>query len=83
MRCERCNNNICCDPHAADDPSQSDLPQVELFCNPNAHASAFDAKVLVTVRASQGVHVVSEATLENVRASLSDLLNAMRASSSK
>lgn len=41
---------------------------MEVFCNPNAYSSPFDAKVLVTVNTSEGVQVMGEATLEQLRA---------------
>lgn len=41
----------------------------EAFCNPNAHSSVVDAKVLLTLRAS-GVSVATEARLSGVRADL-------------
>lgn len=39
------------------------LEYLEVFCNPNAHTSAFDARVLVTVRAAGGVAIVGEQQL--------------------
>lgn len=52
----------------AGDPSQGEVPLLEVFCNPNAYSSPFDAKVLVTVNTSEGVQVMGEATLEQLRA---------------
>jgi hypothetical protein len=49
-----------------------------LFCNPNAHSTPFDAKVLVTVQSVDGVKIVMEATLEQVRAGVKDALLASR-----
>lgn len=50
------------------------LEYLEVFCNPNAHASTFDAQVLVTVRASGGVAFVGEqrltAFLDDVEAAM-------------
>lgn len=51
---------------------------VELFCNPNAHSTAFDAQVLVTLTGSEGFKVVGEASLEQVRSSIATLLQSMR-----
>ena len=43
----------------------------EVFCNPNAAASPFDAKVLVTVKATEGgVGFTTEAPLSALRADL-------------
>ena len=41
-----------------------------MFCNPNAHATAFEAKLLVSLRAAGGVSVTTEARLSNVKADL-------------
>ena len=58
----------------AGDPSKGEIPSIELFCNPNAHATAFDARVLVSLTSADGLHVVTEATLEQVRAGVKDVL---------
>jgi hypothetical protein len=62
----------------AGDTNVGEIPHFELFCNPNAHSTAFDAKVLVTVRSVDGVQIVMEATLEQVRAGVKDALLASR-----
>lgn len=62
----------------AGDANNGEIPHFELFCNPNAHSTAFDAKVLVTVHSVDGVEVVMEATLEQVRAGVKDALLASR-----
>lgn len=62
----------------AGDPAQGELPLIELFCNPNAHATMLDAKVLVTLRSGEGLQVVTEATLEQVRAGVKDALVAVK-----
>lgn len=62
----------------AGDTNAGEIPHFELFCNPNAHSTAFDAKVLVTVHSVDGVRVVMEATLEQVRAGVKDALLASR-----
>lgn len=43
---------------------------IEFFCNPNAHPNAFDAKLLVTVRAPGGMKLTTECRLSNVKADL-------------
>lgn len=61
----------------AEDEASGEL-HVELFCNPNAHSTAFDAQVLVTLRGSNGFKLVGEASLEQVRSSIAIVLQSMR-----
>eukprot|EP00775_Hariotina_reticulata_P009426 gene9426-9592_t len=42
----------------------------EVFCNPNAYATAFDAKLLITVNAKGGLRVMGEGRLSAVKADL-------------
>lgn len=43
---------------------------IELFCNPNAYSSVFDASILVTIHACDGMVVTSEITLEQFKAGI-------------
>jgi hypothetical protein len=51
-----------------------DLEYFEVFCNPNAYTSAFDAKVLVTIRSRDGISVTTEGRLSNFKADLDNYL---------
>lgn len=46
------------------------IEMLEVFCNPNAHATAFDAKLLVTIKAQGGLKVLCEGRLSSVKADL-------------
>jgi len=50
------------------DPGE--LALFEAFCNPNAHASPFDAKVLVTAAGGDGFSVMTEVGLTGLRSDL-------------
>lgn len=54
----------------AGDPSLGQLLYFEVFCNPNAYSTAFDAKVLLTLKMSEDLEVISEASLEQLRAAI-------------
>ena len=47
-----------------------ELALFEAFCNPNAHASPFDAKVLVTATGVDGFSVMTEVALTGLRSDL-------------
>lgn len=49
----------------------------EVFCNPNAHATAFDAKLLITIKANGGLKVVCEGRLSSVKADLDAFMHTL------
>ncbi|EIE18703.1 hypothetical protein COCSUDRAFT_60012 [Coccomyxa subellipsoidea C-169] len=57
-----------------DDP----VAQLELFCNPNAYSTAFDARVLVTLKAAGGVAVTTEGRLSALKADIENFLDAKK-----
>ena len=38
-----------------------------MFCNPNAYSSAFDAKVLISLKTEDGVAVTTEGRLSAIK----------------
>jgi hypothetical protein len=51
------------------------VAQLELFCNPNAYSTAFDARVLVTLKAAGGVAVTTEGRLSALKADVENFLD--------
>lgn len=47
---------------------------LELFCNPNAYSSAFDAKVLISLKTEGGVAVTTEGRLSAVKGDIDSFL---------
>mmetsp|Transcript_37680 Transcript_37680/g.88113 ORF Transcript_37680/g.88113 Transcript_37680/m.88113 type:complete len:593 (+) Transcript_37680:64-1842(+) len=48
---------------------------LEVFCNPNAHASIFDVKMFITVKSADQTKVTSEMPLSNLRSDLDAFLS--------
>lgn len=53
------------------------MEYLEVCCNPNAHSSLLDARVLVTLRTSQGVRLLTEGRLTGVKSDLDSFLEQM------
>ena len=52
------------------------LQKLEVYCNPNAHPTAFDAKVLISLQTREGVAVTTEGKLSAVRADVEAFIEA-------
>ncbi len=62
---------------AAEPDTAPSLEHLEFFCNPNAHTSPFDAKLLVTAKGPHdGLSVTTEARLSSLKADLDEFMAA-------
>ena len=47
----------------------------EVCCNPNAYTTAFEAKILITIKTQDGVKVMTEGRLANIKSDLDAFLS--------
>lgn len=48
---------------------------LEVFCNPNSFKNAFDAKLMVSIKTTGGLTVMSEGRLSNIKADIDAYLS--------
>ena len=54
----------------AGQPGEGDIQFLEVFCNPNASTTAFDAKALITIKTADGLQLTTEGRLSALKADL-------------
>lgn len=64
---------------ATGDAASAEVEHLEVFCNPNAHATAFDARALISLRTADGVRVTTEGKLTGVKADVDEYVSQLGA----
>ncbi len=59
---------------AGDGQDGSEIALLELFCNPNAYSTAFDARVLISLKTQGGLAVTTEGRLSAVKSDVDTFL---------
>ena len=63
----------------AGDAGAREVEYLEVFCNPNAHATPFDARALITLRTADGLRVTTEGKLTAVKQDVDAYVQALGA----
>lgn len=61
--------------HFAGAPQSAEPQRFELFCNPNAYSTAFEAKMLITLESRDGLRVTTEARLSAIKSDVDAFLH--------
>lgn len=61
----------------AGDTSAQEIEHLEVFCNPNGYATAFDAKALITLRTADGLRLTTEGKLTGIKANVEEFLGSL------